>query len=62
MSVMDRFIATGLDLDSVAAAVVGGTASMEAKEACWDNCWVLIIQILSTMVVLQKLMLKHNLS
>jgi ribose/xylose/arabinose/galactoside ABC-type transport system permease subunit len=50
---VDRFIATGLDLDSVAAAVVGGTAFYGGKGGLLGTiAGVLIIQILSTMVVL----------
>jgi ribose/xylose/arabinose/galactoside ABC-type transport system permease subunit len=50
---VDRFIATGLDLDSVAAAVVGGTAFYGGKGGLLGTiAGVLIIQILSTMVIL----------
>ena len=50
---VDRFIATGLDLDSIAAAVVGGTAFFGGKGGLLGTiAGVLIIQVLSTMVVL----------
>jgi len=50
---VDRFIATGLDLDSIAAAVVGGTSFFGGKAKLIGTiAGVLIIQILSTMVVL----------
>lgn len=50
---VDRFIATGLDLDSIAAAVVGGTSFFGGKAKIMGTiAGVLIIQILSTMVVL----------
>jgi ribose/xylose/arabinose/galactoside ABC-type transport system permease subunit len=50
---VDRFIATGLDLDSIAAAVVGGTSFFGGKGQLMGTiAGVLIIQILSTMVVL----------
>ena len=50
---VDRFIATGLDLDSIAAAVVGGTSFFGGKGKLMGTiAGVLIIQILSTMVVL----------
>ena len=50
---VDRFIATGLDLDSIAAAVVGGTSFFGGKAKIIGTiAGVLIIQILSTMVVL----------
>ena len=50
---VDRFIATGLDLDSIAAAVVGGTSFFGGKGHLMGTiAGVLIIQILSTMVVL----------
>jgi ribose transport system permease protein len=50
---VDRFIATGLDLDSIAAAVVGGTAFFGGRGGLIGTiAGVLIIQILSTMVVL----------
>ena len=50
---VDRFIATGFDLDSIAAAVVGGTAFFGGKGGLVGTiAGVLIIQILSTMVVL----------
>ena len=50
---VDRFIATGLDLDSIAAAVVGGTSFFGGKAKLMGTiAGVLIIQILSTMVVL----------
>ena len=50
---VDRFIATGLDLDSIAAAVVGGTAFFGGRGGLMGTiAGVLIIQILSTMVVL----------
>ena len=50
---VDRFIATGLDLDSIAAAVVGGTSFFGGKgQLVGTIAGVMIIQILSTMVVL----------
>ena len=50
---VDRFIATGLDLDSIAAAVVGGTAFFGGRGGLLGTiAGVLIIQVLSTMVVL----------
>ena len=50
---VDRFIATGLDLDSIAAAVVGGTSFFGGKGQLMGTiAGVMIIQILSTMVVL----------
>lgn len=50
---VDRFIATGLDLDSIAAAVVGGTSFFGGKGHLMGTiAGVMIIQILSTMVVL----------
>lgn len=50
---VDRFIAIGLDLDSIAAAVVGGTSFFGGKGQLMGTiAGVLIIQILSTMVVL----------
>lgn len=53
---VDRFIATGLDLDSIAAAVVGGTAFMGGRgDLLGTIAGVLIIQILSTMAVLMGL-------
>ena len=53
---VDRFIATGLDLDSIAAAVVGGTAFMGGRGGLLGTiAGVLIIQILSTMAVLMGL-------
>ena len=48
---VDRFIATGLDLDSIAAAVVGGTAFFGGRGGLLGTiAGVLIIQVLSTMV------------
>ena len=53
---VDRFIATGLDLDSIAAAVVGGTAFIGGRGGLLGTiAGVLIIQILSTMAVLMGL-------
>ena len=50
---VDRFIGSGLDLDSIAAAVVGGTAFVGGRGGLLGTiAGVLIIQILSTMVVL----------
>ena len=50
---VDRFIGHGLDLDSIAAAVVGGTAFIGGRGGLLGTiAGVLIIQILSTMVVL----------
>lgn len=50
---VDRFIGTGLDLDSIAAAVVGGTAFIGGRGGLLGTvAGVLIIQILSTMAVL----------
>ena len=50
---VDRFIATGLDLDSIAAAVVGGTAFFGGRGGLLGTiAGVLIIQVLSTMVIL----------
>jgi ribose/xylose/arabinose/galactoside ABC-type transport system permease subunit len=50
---VDRFIATGLDLDSIAAAVVGGTAFVGGRGGLLGTiAGVLMIQILSTMAVL----------
>ena len=50
---VDRFIETGLDLDSIAAAVVGGTSFFGGKgQLIGTIAGVLIIQILSTMFVL----------
>ena len=53
---VDRFIATGLELDSIAAAVVGGTAFIGGRGGLLGTiAGVLIIQILSTMAVLMGL-------
>jgi ribose transport system permease protein len=50
---VDRFIATGMDLDSIAAAVVGGTAFVGGRGGLLGTvAGVLMIQILSTMTVL----------
>lgn len=50
---VDRFIGSGLDLDSIAAAVVGGTAFIGGRGGLLGTiAGVLIIQILSTMAVL----------
>ena len=50
---VDRFIATGLDLDSIAAAVVGGTAFFGGRGGLLGTiAGVLIIQVLSTIVIL----------
>ena len=53
---VDRFIGTGLELDSIAAAVVGGTAFVGGRGGLLGTiAGVLIIQILSTMAVLMGL-------
>ncbi len=53
---VDRFIGTGLELDSIAAAVVGGTAFIGGRGGLLGTiAGVLIIQILSTMAVLMGL-------
>ncbi len=53
---VDRFIGSGLDLDSIAAAVVGGTAFVGGRGGLLGTiAGVLIIQILSTMAVLMGL-------
>ncbi len=53
---VDRFIGSGLDLDSIAAAVVGGTAFIGGRGGLLGTiAGVLIIQILSTMAVLMGL-------
>lgn len=50
---VDRFIGSGLDLDSIAAAVVGGTAFVGGRGGLLGTvAGVLIIQLLSTMAVL----------
>jgi ribose/xylose/arabinose/galactoside ABC-type transport system permease subunit len=50
---VDRFIGNGLDLDSIAAAVVGGTAFIGGRGGLLGTiAGVLIIQLLSTMVIL----------
>ena len=50
---VDRFIGSGLDLDSIAAAIVGGTAFIGGRGGLLGTiAGVLIIQILSTMVLL----------
>lgn len=50
---VDRFVGTGLDLDSIAAAVVGGTAFIGGRGGLLGTiAGVLLIQILSTMAVL----------
>ena len=56
MLYVDRFIGSGLDLDSIAAAVVGGTAFIGGRGGLLGTiAGVLIIQILSTMAVLMGL-------
>ena len=53
---VDRFVGTGLELDSIAAAVVGGTAFVGGRGGLIGTiAGVLIIQILSTMAVLMGL-------
>lgn len=53
---VDRFIGTGLELDSIAAAVVGGTAFVGGRGGLLGTiAGVLIIQILSTMAILMGL-------
>ena len=48
---VDRFIATGLDLDSIAAAVVGGTAFFGGRGGLLGTiAGVLIIQVLSCLL------------
>ncbi len=59
---VDRFIATGLDLDSIAAAVVGGTAFVGGRGGLLGTiAGVLIIQTLSTMAVLLGLEIQTQL-
>ena len=53
---VDRFIGTGRELDSIAAAVVGGTAFVGGRGGLLGTiAGVLIIQILSTMALLMGL-------
>ncbi len=53
---VDRFIGTGLELDSIAAAIVGGTAFVGGRGGLLGTiAGVLLIQILSTMAVLMGL-------
>ena len=53
---VDRFIGTGLELDSIAAAIVGGTAFVGGRGGLMGTiAGVLIIQILSTMALLMGL-------
>lgn len=53
---VDRFIGTGLELDSIAAAIVGGTAFVGGRGGLLGTiAGVLIIQILSTMAILMGL-------
>ena len=53
---VDRFIGTGLELDSIAAAIVGGTAFVGGRGGLLGTiAGVLMIQILSTMAVLMGL-------
>ncbi|MDE2858725.1 MAG: ABC transporter permease [Chloroflexota bacterium] len=53
---VDRFIGTGLELDSIAAAIVGGTAFVGGRGGLMGTiAGVLMIQILSTMAVLMGL-------
>jgi len=50
---VDRFIASGLDLDAIAAAVVGGTLFTGGRGSVLSTmAGVLLIQILSTMALL----------
>ncbi|MDE2776516.1 MAG: ABC transporter permease [Chloroflexota bacterium] len=53
---VDRFIGTGLELDSIAAAIVGGTAFVGGRGGLLGTiAGVLLIQILGTMAVLMGL-------
>ena len=53
---VDRFIGTGLELDSIAAAIVGGTAFVGGRGGLLGTiAGVLLIQLLSTMAVLMGL-------
>ena len=53
---VDRFIGTGLELDSIAAAIVGGTAFVGGRGGLPGTiAGVLLIQLLSTMAVLMGL-------
>ena len=53
---VDRFIGTGLELDSIAAAIVGGTAFVGGRGGLLGTiAGVLIIQLLSTMALLMGL-------
>ncbi len=53
---VDRFIGTGLELDSIAAAIVGGTAFVGGRGGLMGTiAGVLLIQLLSTMAVLMGL-------
>ena len=53
---VDRFIGAGLELDSIAAAIVGGTAFVGGRGGLPGTiAGVLIIQLLSTMAVLMGL-------
>lgn len=53
---VDRFIGTGLELDSIAAAIVGGTAFVGGRGGLLGTiAGVLLIQILSTMALLMGL-------
>ncbi|MBK8025846.1 MAG: ABC transporter permease [Chloroflexi bacterium] len=50
---VDRFIASGLDLDAIAAAVVGGTLFIGGRGSVLGTlAGVLLIQVLSTMALL----------
>jgi ribose/xylose/arabinose/galactoside ABC-type transport system permease subunit len=53
---VDRFIGTGLELDSIAAAIVGGTAFVGGRGGLPGTiAGVLLIQLLSTMAILMGL-------
>ncbi len=53
---VDRFIGTGLELDSIAAAIVGGTAFVGGRGGLLGTiAGVLLIQLLSTMALLMGL-------
>jgi ribose transport system permease protein len=50
---VDRFIASGFDLDAIAAAVVGGTAFTGGRGSLFGTmAGVLLLQVLSTMALL----------
>ena len=53
---VDRFIGVGLELDSIAAAIVGGTAFVGGRGGLMGTiAGVLLIQLLSTMALLMGL-------